>query len=60
MDRAASSRPLPGPEALKDFKFRSAVWKQKSSKLGAKPIVMDFAEIFTALKQVSMAQMRLA
>ena len=48
----ASSRPLPGPEALKDFKFRSPPGMETKifEKLGAKPIVMDFTEIFTALE----------
>jgi TRAP-type C4-dicarboxylate transport system substrate-binding protein len=48
----ASSRPLDGPSALKDFKFRSPPGMETKifEKLGAKPIVMDFTEIFTALE----------
>lgn len=48
----ASSRPLDGPGALKDFKFRSPPGMETKifEKLGAKPIVMDFTEIFTALE----------
>ncbi len=48
----ASSRPLDGPDALKDFKFRSPPGMETKifEKLGAKPIVMDFTEIFTALE----------
>ena len=48
----ASSRPLDGVGALKDFKFRSPPGMETKifAKLGAKPIVMDFTEIFTALE----------
>ena len=48
----ASSKPLDGPAALKDFKFRSPPGMETKifEKLGAKPIVMDFTEIFTALE----------
>ena len=48
----ASSRPLDGPDALKDFKFRSPPGMETKifEKLGAMPIVMDFTEIFTALE----------
>ena len=51
----ASSRPLDGPGALKDFKFRSPPGMETKifEKLGAKPIVMDFTEIFTALETSS-------
>ena len=48
----ASSRPLTGVDSLKDFKFRSPPGMETKifAKLGAKPIVMDFTEIFTALE----------
>lgn len=48
----ASSRPLDGVDALKGFKFRSPPGMETKifAKLGAKPIVMDFTEIFTALE----------
>lgn len=48
----ASSRPLTGVDLLKDFKFRSPPGMETKifAKLGAKPIVMDFTEIFTALE----------
>ena len=48
----ASSKPIDGPEALKDWKFRSPPGMETKifEKLGAKPIVMDFTEIFTALE----------
>jgi TRAP-type mannitol/chloroaromatic compound transport system substrate-binding protein len=48
----SSSKPLPGIEALKDWKFRSPPGMETRifEKLGAKPIVMDFTEIFTALE----------
>jgi TRAP-type C4-dicarboxylate transport system substrate-binding protein len=43
---------LDGPAALKNFKFRSPPGMETKifEKLGAKPIVMDFTEIFTALE----------
>ncbi len=48
----ASSRPLAGPEDLKDWKFRSPPGLETEifAAMGAKPIVMDFTEIFTALE----------
>ena len=48
----SSSRPLRGVEDLKDWKFRSPPGMETEifAELGAKPIVMDFTEIFTALE----------
>ncbi len=48
----SSSKPLAGPEDLKDWKFRSPPGLETEifAELGAKPIVMDFNEIFTALE----------
>lgn len=48
----SSSRPLRGPEDLVDWKFRSPPGMETDifAELGAKPIVMDFTEIFTALE----------
>jgi TRAP-type mannitol/chloroaromatic compound transport system substrate-binding protein len=48
----ASSKPIAGPADLKDWKFRSPPGMETKifEKLGAKPIVMDFTEIFTALE----------
>ncbi|MDF2371175.1 MAG: TRAP transporter substrate-binding protein [Rhizobiaceae bacterium] len=48
----SSSRPLRGPEDLKDWKFRSPPGLETEifAQLGASPIVMDFTEIFTALE----------
>ena len=48
----SSSRPLAGPEDLKDWKFRSPPGLETEifAELGATPIVMDFTEIFTALE----------
>lgn len=47
-----STRPLRGIDDLKDWKFRSPPGMQTKifEALGAKPIVMDFSEIFTALE----------
>lgn len=47
-----STRPLNGVEDLKDFKFRSPPGMESEifASLGAKPVVMDFTEIFTALE----------
>ena len=47
-----STRPLRGPEDLKNFKFRSPPGMESEifASLGAKPVVMDFTEIFTALE----------
>lgn len=48
----ASTHPLKNAEAFKDWKFRSPPGMETKifEKLGAKPIVMDFGEIFTALE----------
>ncbi|MAC76948.1 MAG: C4-dicarboxylate ABC transporter substrate-binding protein [Rhodobacteraceae bacterium] len=48
----ASTKPISGPDDLKDWKFRSPPGMETKifEKLGAKPIVMDFTEIFTALE----------
>ena len=48
----ASTKPIRGFEDLKDWKFRSPPGMETKifEKLGAKPIVMDFTEIFTALE----------
>jgi len=48
----SSSRPLAGPEDLKDWKFRSPPGLETEifAELGATPIVMDFTEVFTALE----------
>ena len=48
----SSSKPIAGPADLKDFKFRSPPGLETKifENLGAKPIVMDFTEIFTALE----------
>ena len=47
-----STRALNGPEDLVDFKFRSPPGMETEifAALGAKPVVMDFTEIFTALE----------
>ena len=48
----ASSKPLKGVADLKDWKFRSPPGMETKifEKLGAKPVVMDFTEVFTALQ----------
>ena len=48
----SSSRPLAGPEDLKNWKFRSPPGLETEifTAMGASPIVMDFTEIFTALE----------
>ncbi|MBJ3776117.1 TRAP transporter substrate-binding protein [Acuticoccus mangrovi] len=48
----ASTEPLPGPEALVDWKFRSPPGMETKifANMGASPIVMDFTEVFTALE----------
>jgi len=48
----ASSRPIAGVADLKDFKFHSPPGMETKifEKIGAKPIVMDFTEIFIALE----------
>ncbi|MFO1139673.1 MAG: TRAP transporter substrate-binding protein [Paracoccus sp. (in: a-proteobacteria)] len=47
-----STKPVAGLDDLKEFKFRSPPGMESEifSKLGAKPVVMDFSEIFTALE----------
>jgi len=47
-----SSKPIAGPDDLKDWKFRSPPGLETEifAALGSKPIVMDFTEIFTALE----------
>ena len=48
----ASTKPIAKLDDLKDWKFRSPPGMETKifEKLGAKPIVMDFTEIFTALE----------
>ncbi|QDL91452.1 TRAP transporter substrate-binding protein [Paroceanicella profunda] len=48
----ASNKPLNGVADLKDWKFRSPPGLETEifASLGAKPVVMDFTEIFTALE----------
>ncbi len=48
----SSTKPIAGPADLKDWKFRSPPGMETKifEKLGAKPIVMDFTEVFTALE----------
>jgi len=48
----ASTKPIASINDLKDWKFRSPPGMETKifEKLGAKPIVMDFTEIFTALE----------
>ncbi len=48
----ASTKPLEGVADLKEWKFRSPPGMETKifEKLGAKPIVMDFTEVFTALE----------
>ncbi|MDH3263626.1 MAG: TRAP transporter substrate-binding protein [Paracoccaceae bacterium] len=48
----SSSKPIAGPDDLKDWKFRSPPGMETEifANLGASPIVMDFTEIFTALE----------
>lgn len=48
----SSSKPIAGPEDLKDWKFRSPPGLETEifAELGASPIVMDFTDIFTALE----------
>ncbi len=48
----ASTKPITGVADLKDWKFRSPPGMETKifEKLGAKPVVMDFTEIFTALE----------
>lgn len=48
----SSSRPLAGLKDLKDWKFRSPPGLETEifASMGAKPVVMDFTEIFTALE----------
>jgi TRAP-type C4-dicarboxylate transport system substrate-binding protein len=48
----SSSKPLAGPDDLKDWKFRSPPGLETEifANMGASPIVMDFTEVFTALE----------
>jgi TRAP-type mannitol/chloroaromatic compound transport system substrate-binding protein len=48
----ASTKPIAGIASMKDWKFRSPPGMQTEifAALGAKPVVMDFTEIFTALE----------
>jgi TRAP-type C4-dicarboxylate transport system substrate-binding protein len=48
----SSSKPLRNAEDLKDWKFRSPPGLETEifANMGAKPIVMDFTEVFTALE----------
>lgn len=48
----SSTRPLGGIDDLKDFKFRSppGMLTDIFATLGAKPVVMDFSEVFSALE----------
>ncbi|SNY91617.1 TRAP-type mannitol/chloroaromatic compound transport system, substrate-binding protein [Cohaesibacter sp. ES.047] len=48
----SSTKPLPNIDSLKNFKFRSPPGLETEifQSLGAKPVVMDFTEIFTALE----------
>lgn len=48
----SSTKPLRGVDDLKDWKFRSPPGMETKifEKLGAKPVVMDFTEVFTALE----------
>jgi len=48
----SSSKPLAGPDDLKDWKFRSPPGLETEifAAMGASPVVMDFNEIFTALE----------
>lgn len=48
----SSSKPIRGPADLKNWKFRSPPGLETEifAELGAKPVVMDFTEIFTALE----------
>src|SRR3546814_21139990 len=48
----ASSTPIAGVEDLKEWKFRSPPGLETEifAGLGAKPIVMDFTEVFTAME----------
>jgi TRAP-type C4-dicarboxylate transport system substrate-binding protein len=47
-----STEPLAGPDALKDWKFRSPPGLETEifAELGSSPVVMDFTEVFTALE----------
>lgn len=52
MESLSSTKPLEGPEDLRDWKFRSPPGLETEifDNLGASPIVMDFTEVFTALE----------
>ena len=47
-----STKPIAGPGDFKDWKFRSPPGMETEifANLGAKPVVMDFTEVFTALE----------
>ncbi|ASJ71208.1 TRAP transporter substrate-binding protein [Granulosicoccus antarcticus] len=47
-----ASKPIRGVDDLKNFKFRSPPGMESEifASLGAKPVVMDFTEVFTALE----------
>ncbi|MEZ5824026.1 MAG: TRAP transporter substrate-binding protein [Geminicoccaceae bacterium] len=48
----SSTKPLTGPDDLKNWKFRSPPGMETKifEKMGASPVVMDFTEVFTALE----------
>ncbi len=52
LESFASTKPIRGPADLVDWKFRSPPGLETEifASMGAKPIVMDFTEIFTALE----------
>lgn len=52
LESFASTKPIAGMSDLKDWKFRSPPGLETEifASLGAKPVVMDFTEIFTALE----------
>jgi TRAP-type mannitol/chloroaromatic compound transport system substrate-binding protein len=52
LESFASTKPIRGMADLKDWKFRSPPGLETEifASLGAKPVVMDFTEIFTALE----------
>jgi TRAP-type C4-dicarboxylate transport system substrate-binding protein len=52
MESLSSTKPLAGPDDLKNWKFRSPPGLETEifDNLGASPVVMDFTEVFTALE----------
>lgn len=52
LESFASTKPIAGPADLVDWKFRSppGLETEIMANMGAKPVVMDFTEIFTALE----------